>query len=63
MHRLLIADWWPSSLGGKTTYLLMWSSTLALGLLAHHLDLFGLHARWRDKPAEGFDWERKSELK
>ncbi|TXT05406.1 uncharacterized protein COLE_06726 [Cutaneotrichosporon oleaginosum] len=53
-------NWWPSRLGGKATYFLMWSTTLAIGLLAHHLDLFGLHARWRDKPDEGFDWERKT---
>lgn len=59
---LLILDWWPSRLGGKATYFLMWVTTLAIGLLAHHLDLFGLHARWRDKPDEGFDWERKSEI-
>ncbi len=49
-------------MGGKATYFLMWVSTLAIGLLAHHLDLFGLHARWRDKPDETFDWERKSQL-
>jgi hypothetical protein len=53
-------NWWPSRLGGKATYFLMWVSTLAIGLLAHHLDLFGLHARWRDKPDETFDWERKT---
>ncbi|BEJ10737.1 hypothetical protein CspHIS471_0101590 [Cutaneotrichosporon sp. HIS471] len=53
-------NWWPSRLGGKAMYFLMWAVTLAIGLLAHHLDLFGLHARWRDKPDEGFDWERKT---
>lgn len=58
---MLTTDWWPSSLGGKTTYFLIWSITLAVGLAAHHLDLFGLHARWKTRPDEAFDWERKSE--
>lgn len=57
-----IPDWWPSLLGGKTTYSLIWGLTLAFGLTAHHLDMFGLHQRYKTKPdSDSFDWERKSE--
>ncbi|WVW85434.1 hypothetical protein I302_107472 [Kwoniella bestiolae CBS 10118] len=56
-------NWWPSKLGGKISYALTWSSTLLLGLSAHHLDLFGLRKRWesnKDPVDGGVDWERKT---
>ncbi|RSH81884.1 uncharacterized protein EHS24_008080 [Apiotrichum porosum] len=54
-------NWWPSLLGGKTTYSLIWGLTLAFGLTAHHLDMFGLHQRYKTKPdSDSFDWERKT---
>ncbi|WWC63478.1 uncharacterized protein I303_106081 [Kwoniella dejecticola CBS 10117] len=55
-------NWWPSKLGGKVSYALTWSSTLLLGLAAHHLDLFGLRKRWESNrdPIDIVDWERKT---
>ncbi|WWC71400.1 uncharacterized protein I206_105355 [Kwoniella pini CBS 10737] len=55
-------NWWPSKLGGKVSYALTWSSTLLLGLSAHHLDLFGLRKRWESNkdPVDVVDWERKT---
>ncbi|WWC90532.1 uncharacterized protein L201_005468 [Kwoniella dendrophila CBS 6074] len=55
-------NWWPSKLGGKISYALTWISTLLLGLLAHHLDLFGLRKRWESNkdPIGVVDWERKT---
>ncbi|KAK6910838.1 hypothetical protein I203_104872 [Kwoniella mangroviensis CBS 8507] len=56
-------NWWPSKLGGKLSYALTWSSTLLLGLAAHHLDLFRLRKRWesnKDPVDGGVDWERKT---
>jgi hypothetical protein len=56
-------DWWPSKLGGKTSYFFAWSLTLVAGLAAHHLDAFHLRRRWQSRdPANDVDWERKSEL-
>lgn len=58
------ADWWPTRLGGKTSYFLSWSVTLLAGMAAHHLDLFHLRRRWQSRdPANDVDWERKSELR
>ncbi|ORX38362.1 hypothetical protein BD324DRAFT_620547 [Kockovaella imperatae] len=54
-------NWWPSALGGKTSYALSWTSTLLIGLTAHHLDLFRLRRRWESRdPTNTFDWERKT---
>jgi hypothetical protein len=61
-----ITDWWPKRLGGKTSYALSWSLTLAIGLTAHHLDLFKMRERRQgkdkdqDSGADELDWERKS---
>ncbi|KAL0247374.1 hypothetical protein I308_104410 [Cryptococcus tetragattii IND107] len=55
-------NWWPSRLGGKLSYTLSWSLTLLIGLLAHHLDLFYLRKRWKERDPGGDDveWERKT---
>jgi hypothetical protein len=57
-------DWWPKRLGGKTSYALSWCLTLAIGLTAHHLDLFKMRERrkGKDQGADELDWERKSKL-
>jgi hypothetical protein len=56
----LTVDWWPKSLGGKTSYALSWSTTIIAGLLAHHFDLFRMRERWHDRDKDEVDWERKS---
>ncbi|ODO11071.1 hypothetical protein I350_01673 [Cryptococcus amylolentus CBS 6273] len=53
-------NWWPSKLGGKLSYALSWSITLAIGLAAHHLDFFYLRKRWDGRERDDVDWERKS---
>ncbi|ORY35693.1 hypothetical protein BCR39DRAFT_511533 [Naematelia encephala] len=54
-------NWWPTALGGKLSYGLSWGSTLALGLITHHLDLFHLRERWQAQdPSNDVDWERKT---
>ncbi|KAL1405827.1 hypothetical protein Q8F55_007505 [Vanrija albida] len=61
LFNLYRLNWWPTSLGAKTTYSIMWVATLSVGLIAHQMDWFNLHKRWREKdPVEGFDWERKT---
>ncbi|WWD19224.1 hypothetical protein CI109_103682 [Kwoniella shandongensis] len=55
-------NWWPSQLGGRLSYALSWSSTLLIGLIAHHLDLFYLRKRWERnrKHSDEVEWERKT---
>ncbi|WVR09431.1 hypothetical protein IAU60_006498 [Kwoniella sp. DSM 27419] len=55
-------NWWPSRLGGKLSYSLSWSATLLVGLVAHHLDLFGMRKRRKGQgeKIDGVDWERKT---
>ena len=54
-------DWWPSALGGKISYAFFWLLTIGLGLVAHHLDLFGMRERHRaGDESDQVDWERKS---
>ncbi|GAA93505.1 uncharacterized protein L969DRAFT_18792 [Mixia osmundae IAM 14324] len=61
-------NWWPQRLGGKISYAFMWMSALAVGLLLHHLDAFGIRRRQDEQrpkkghhnPTEDPDWGRKT---